>query len=141
MATETIGELPRRPRTKLATPVTAGLAAIILAAAGFVGGVQVQKGQATTATASPARAFPSGGGPPAAAGDATTGTVSYVKGDTLYVKEADGSTVEVKASDAKVSRTASGDAGQVQPGDSVVVQGQADAKGTVTASAVTATER
>ena len=39
-----------------------------------------------------------------------------------------------------MTRTASTDAGDVQPGDSVVVQGAANDNGTVTATAVTATE-
>jgi hypothetical protein len=144
-------ERPRRPRRKLLTPVTGGLTAVIVAAAGFIGGVQVQKGQATTTTTArgPGGAGFAGfgqggaGAPPggAAGGDAASGTVSYVKGDTLYVKNADGTTVKVKVgSSAKVERTASSDAGQVQPGDSVVVQGTTSSGGTVTATAVTATQ-
>ena len=39
-----------------------------------------------------------------------------------------------------MTRTATTDADTIQPGDSVVVQGAANAKGTVTATAVTATE-
>ena len=36
---------PPRPRRKLLTPVSGGLAAIVLVAAGFICGVQVQKHQ------------------------------------------------------------------------------------------------
>ena len=39
-------ELPRRPRRKLVTPLTATLAAVVIAALGFIGGVQVQKSSA-----------------------------------------------------------------------------------------------
>jgi hypothetical protein len=148
-------ELPRRPRRRLVTPVTGGLVAIIVAAAGFAGGVELQKAQASTgATAAPAgiaaaggpRAFGAGfgggAGPGAGAGGgATTGTVSYVKGNTLYVKGADGTTVKVKVTaGAKVTRTASTSASKVHPGDTVVVQGTKNGSGTtVTASTVTAT--
>ena len=35
-------EAPRRPRRRLVTPATGALAALVLVAAGFFGGVQVQ---------------------------------------------------------------------------------------------------
>lgn len=53
-ATGPESSLSRRPRRKLVTPVTAGLSAVILLAAGFTGGVLVQKhrdGGGSTATA------------------------------------------------------------------------------------------
>jgi hypothetical protein len=149
--------LPRRPRRRLLTPVTGGLAAIIVAAAGFAGGVQLEKAQASTGTTAAAPAGPAAGGPRAgfggfggaagagagggaASGSAVTGTVSYEKGNTLYVKGADGTTVKVTvANGAKVTRTASTDASNVHPGDTVVVQGSKGKSGTVTASTVTAT--
>jgi hypothetical protein len=139
---------PRRPRRRLLTPVTGALAAVIVAAGGFIGGVQVQKGQDDAPAAGPgAGGFPSGmqgGGPPGAAGAtdaAATGTVEYTRGSVLYVKTGDGNTIKVKVkSSGDVTRTASADARAVRPGDTVVVQGEADANGTVTATAVTATE-
>ena len=79
--------------------------------------------------------MPTGGGPPGTQGaDAsaagTTGTVAYTKGDTLYVKDAEGNTIKVKVkSSAKVSRTASTDADDVQPGDSVVDPGRGEHQG------------
>jgi hypothetical protein len=140
----------RRSRRRGLTPVTGGLAAIIVAAGGFVGGVQLQKHQTTGATparagGAPAGGFPAGGapgGPGGAAGSdaATTGTVEYTKGDVLYVKDSDGNTIKVKIkSSSDVTRTASTDSKHVQPGDAVVVQGAANTNGTVTATAVTAT--
>ncbi|WP_028068056.1 hypothetical protein [Solirubrobacter soli] len=139
---------PRRPRRRAFTPVTGGLAAVILAAGGFIGGVQLQKSQATTSTPSfPGGQLPAGiqgGGPPggAATSDAaTTGTVEYTKGNVLYVKDSDGNTIKVKLkSSSDVTRTAAADGDAVEPGDNVVVQGETNANGTVTASAVTATE-
>jgi hypothetical protein len=127
-----------RRRRKLLTPVTGGLTALIVAAGGFIGGVQVQKHQGTsTATGG---SFPQGApGGQQAASDATTGTVSSVDGDVLYVKDASGTTVKVKVkSSADVTRTASTDAAKVKPGDTVTVQGAANRKGTVTATSVVA---
>jgi hypothetical protein len=136
----------RRSRRRGLTPVTGGLAAIIVAAGGFIGGVQLQKQQTTGATPARAGGAPSGGfgpgGPQGATGGdaATTGTVEYTKGNVLYVKDSDGNTIKVKVkSSSDVTRTASTESGDVQPGDSVVVQGAANAGGTVTATAVTAT--
>ena len=72
---------------------------------------------------------------------ATTGTVEYAKGNVLYVKDNDGNTIKVKLkAGSDVTRTATTDAEDVQPGDSVVDQGAANANGTVAATAVTAAE-
>jgi hypothetical protein len=138
-------EHPRRPRRKAITPLTGTLAAVIVAAGGFYGGVQVQKTHGATAAPRTAGGFT--GGPPGGAtagrtsSDATTGTVSYVKGDVLYVKDSNGNTVKVKVtSDAKVNRTATADAAKVHPGDSVVVEGTTGSSGTVTATSVTASQ-
>jgi hypothetical protein len=147
-------EPTRRKRRRALTPVTGGLAAIIVAAGGFIGGVQLQKQQDPSTGATPAgpggAAFAGGaggqGGPPGMAGGATadaatTGTVEYTKGNVLYVKDNDGNTIKVKIKSASdVTRTAATDSADVQPGDAVVVQGAANANGTVTATAVTATE-
>jgi hypothetical protein len=137
-------EPPRRPRRKTLTPVTGSLVAVILAAGGFAGGVTLQKNRGA-ATVSPARTgFPTGGPPglgQQASSDATSGTVSYAKGDVFYVKDGEGNTVKVQVkSSADVTRTASSDSDKIQPGDSVVVEGAANSKGTVTATAVTATQ-
>jgi hypothetical protein len=43
-------ELPRRSRRRLLTPITGALAAVVLVAAGFFAGVQVQKSQGSGAT-------------------------------------------------------------------------------------------
>jgi hypothetical protein len=143
---------PRRPRRRLVTPASAGLAAVALVAAGFVGGVQVQKHQGGGSGAGGgARAgLPGGFGARAGAGQqgggagtgATVGTVANVKGSTLYVTTSDGTTVKVKTNDnSKVTRNASSRPASVHPGDSVVVQGQAASSGTVTASSIAATAK
>ena len=135
------GQLPPRPRRKLATPATAGLAAVIIAAAGFVGGVEAQKSSATATTptggGAGARTAGFAGGPPGAAGRPangaagalTTGEVKNKDGSTLYVTDADGNTIKVKTtSNSKVSRNATADAGEIQPGDTVVIQGTTDGR-------------
>jgi hypothetical protein len=147
-----IDELPRRPRRKLVTPATAALTAVIIAAAGFVGGVEMQKSSATASTAVGAGARPAGfaGGPPGAAGrpstgsgapgSLTTGQVKSKDGSTLYVTDADGNTVKVKTtSNSKISRNASAGASAIHPGDTVVIQGTTASNGTVKASSVSAT--
>ncbi len=138
---------PRRPRRRLVTPLTGALVAVLIAALGFLAGVEVQKSSGSSATAAagtrptfagapPSGAFPGGG---QAGGQGTTGTVSSIKGGVLYVKDSDGTTLEVKVSDStKVTRTAATTAGKVHPGDTVTVQGKTSGA-TVTATSVTAT--
>ena len=134
---------PRRP---------GGLAAVIVAALGFFGGVQRpeeprrQRQQLRGVGRGAGGGY---GGRRARRRDRQahrrrrTGTVSsYAKGDVLYVKDSDGNTIKVKRQvqrrrrPARPRRDCSPD---VQPGDSVVVQGAANANGTVTATSVTAT--
>jgi hypothetical protein len=143
-----IDQLPARPRRKLVTPATAGLATVIIAAAGFAGGVEVQKSSATTSTGAAAGAGagarPAGfaGGPPGggASGSATAGKVKSKDGSTLYVTDADGNTVKVTTtSNSKISRNASAGAGAIHPGDNVVIQGMTASNGTVKATSVSAT--
>jgi hypothetical protein len=103
---------------------------VLLIVGGFIGGVQVQKGEETSpassggagaslasrlaalrgasATSGGSRAGntpaggPAGGLPGAAAGGArpTAGTVAYLAGNTLYVTNAEGNTVRVNTSAA-----------------------------------------
>ena len=135
------GELPPRPRRKLLTPLTGALAAVVLAGAGFIGGVQVQKhhgGSSNAAAPTNARAAfaPGGGG-----AQPTIGTVSSAHGSVLYVKESSGTVVRVKTTSAsKVTRAAASSARGVHPGDTVIVQGSTAKSGTITATRVTATQ-
>jgi hypothetical protein len=138
--------LPPRLRRRLVTPASAALAAVLIAAVGFIGGVEVQKGQAdgTSATgASGAGAAGARGGFPGrggAQGNATIGSVANKHGSTLYVKDSDGNTVRVKTtSHSKINRTATASAGAIHPGDTVIVQGTKSAGGTVTATQINAT--
>jgi hypothetical protein len=154
-----LDELPKRPRRKLLTPPIVSLMLVLFAACGFIGGVLVQKGQGSSGGASAsglsglASRFgasgatgTSGGGASSfrslfgggAGGGATIGTVSSIKGNTLYVTETSGNTVAVVTTpESKVTKSESVGAGAIHPGDSVVVDGITTSKGTVTASSVT----
>ena len=153
--------LPPRPRRRLVTPASAALAAVLIGALGFIGGVEVQKGQADSgggATGGAARRAAPGGasapGPPARAagpaaasparggaqGNATIGSVANKHGSTLYVKDSDGNTIRVKTtSHSKINRTATASVGAIHPGDTVVVQGTKSSSGTITATQINAT--
>jgi hypothetical protein len=159
-------ELPRRPRRKLVTPLTALLTAVLLAACGFIGGVQVQKHHGSSGagaangfaaaraqfgggTARGGAAGGTGGGATGGGGfggggesNATVGSVANVSGKSFYVTDSSGNTVKVKTNDqSKVTRTAVSDAGDIHPGDTVIVQGTKSSSGTVTATSVTATAK
>jgi hypothetical protein len=81
-------ELPRRPRRRLLTPIPLALLAVLLIACGFVAGVEVQKGQTSSASGAGAgagsgsgsglasRLAALGGSPPAGA----TGSASSTSG-------------------------------------------------------------
>ncbi|MCW2993879.1 MAG: hypothetical protein JWQ18_1374 [Conexibacter sp.] len=127
-------------RRRSATLPVASLAALALAAAGFYGGAEVQKGQGGD-TASGAASTRAAGGPPSAtaATSATTGTVKSTNNGTLTVTTTDGKAVKVKPTkDATVTRNATSGAAEVHPGDTVVIEGTTASDGTVTATRVTA---
>jgi hypothetical protein len=147
-------ELPRRPRRRLLTPITGALAAVVLVAAGFLAGVEVQKSQdsgaATAQTGFPG--VPGGGGaggngPPGGPGagqgsgsESVRGTVSNLRGATLYVTDDSGNTVRVSTRKrAEVVRAASSRPVDVQPGDTVIVQGEKNDDGSYSADQITAT--
>jgi hypothetical protein len=70
-------------------------------------------------------------------GGASFGTVSSVRGGTVYVTESSGNTVKVKlSSSTKISKSLSVGRKSIRPGDTVVVQGLAGKNGTVTAASV-----
>ena len=160
------GELPPRPRRKLVTPATLVLTAVLVAAGGFIGGVEVQKHQGAstttgrTATGTAAAAFanrfggtrgapgagagPGAGFPGAAGGgDFTLGTVADKHGSTLYITDSSGTTIRVKTSAAatKFTRTAATSSKGIYPGDTVIVTGAKAKDGTVTADSIRATSK
>jgi hypothetical protein len=135
----------RRPRLPI---VTALLVLAAIAAAAFVGGVEIQKhygaSSASTSAASGAagatrgggfagfagrgatrgRAFGGfgGGGAGAAGGTTTAGLVTLIKGSTLYVTDFTGNTIKVSTPKGlRVSKTVTSSVKNIHPGDSVVV--------------------
>jgi Domain of unknown function (DUF5666) len=161
--------IPPRPRGRLLRPLPLILIAVVIAAAGFLGGVLAQKGSegssgaaaglgagglpnfaALKEGAAEAGGAESGGaesktseaGTPnfGASEAAASGTVSSVEGQTIYVKESDGTTVAVKVGDgATVTRDSNVSAKKIHPGDTVTVEGSKHGS-TVRASSVSATE-
>ncbi len=152
-------ELPRRPRSRLLTPLPLALLGVLLIACGFIGGVLVEKGQTSTPSSGSGAASgfaariaalraggsgASGSSSPtgaAAPGGSftrpTTGTVAYISGDTLYVTEAEGNTVKVTTSPATaVTKTVKADVGGIHPGEEVAVTGSTGSDGAVSAEAI-----
>jgi hypothetical protein len=151
-------ELPPRPRNRFLRPLPIALVAVLIAAAGFLGGVLVQKGSEGSGSAGGASGLPSfltegageGSGSEASSGlpaglgasgggSAVSGTVSSVDGETIYVKDSEGNVVAVKAEDGStISRDSNVGVKKIHPGDSVVVQGSKHGS-TVKASSISAT--
>ena len=156
-------ELPRRPRRRLLTPLPLGLLGALLIAAGFIAGVQVQKGEETspassgatgstlasrlgalrgagTSTRGSGSSKAAGGGfPGAGAGGArpTIGTVAYLAGNTLYVTNAEGNTIKVDTSPAtSVTKTVTAQVNGVHPGETVTITGTTGASGAVSAESI-----
>ena len=123
-----LAERPRNGRLPTSTTV---LAAIVLLALGFLGGLFVGRQTASSReTAAPGRfpgAFPtpSGGAiPGGAGGGGTAGTVTRVEGDTIYVETADGSTVKVVVGDdTSIQVSQEGSLADISEGSTVFARG------------------
>lgn len=152
------------PASRRLPPLTALLGLGLLIAAAFIGGVQVQKHWggssssasgslgaaaarfaaagtgATTGTGTGGTRSGSGAGglPSFAGGGATIGTVTVIKGSTLYVTDTNGNTVKVVTSPrSTVTKTVTTNAKAIHPGDTVVVRGTTAKNGSVTAQSIT----
>jgi hypothetical protein len=158
---EDLSALPPRPRRRLLTPAPLALIAVLLLALGFLGGVLVEKGQTGSSTPTSGTALTSrlrgltgsagrtgAAGAAGAAGSAgsagaagaarpTSGTVSFVSGQTLYVTTGESNTVKVKASAAtSVTKTVKSAVKSIHPGETVTVTGSSAANGTVDAESI-----
>ena len=81
------------------------------------------------------------GGFPGLPSNATSGTVTDIEGNTLYVTDSSGKLVAVTVtSNTTVNRNAKSTLSSLEPGDSVTVQGTKSKNGTVSASSVSATQ-
>jgi hypothetical protein len=149
-------QLPRRPRRRLLTPIPLALVGVLLIAAGFIGGVLVEKGQGSSGSSAgsassslASRLAGLRGGLGAGAGGASaglpgaggsrpvSGQVAYLSGSTLYVTSSEGNTVKVLTSPATgVSKTSKTSVKAIHPGETVTVTGSAAANGTLSAESI-----
>ncbi len=151
--------LTRRPRAKLPS-LTLVLAALVVASAGFLGGIVVGKHYGSSGSGSPASAFSrfaagasatarTGAGPGAglggrgggfAAGNATIGTIKLIDGGTVYVQTSAGDIVQVSTSaGTKVTASSTVPIKDLQPGQTVIVEGAKNSRGGVTATSISQT--
>ena len=140
-------------RRKRLPKLTLALLAAVLAGAVFIGGVEVQKhyGKASTSSnaasgfpaAFAARAAGAGGaGNPAAffggGGGTTSGTVTLIKGQTLYVTDVSGNTVLVHTTaTSRFTKSITASRRTIHPGDTVTVTGSQNKDSSVSARQVT----
>ncbi len=125
------------------------LLVLLVASVGIWGGAYMQR-HSSSSTSSAASAFPfalgrsSSGGTSAltkALANITSGTVTDIIGDTLYVTTSSGNLVAVKVgSTTTIDRNAKSSLSSLKPGDTVTVQGTKSATGSVTAASVSATQ-
>jgi hypothetical protein len=162
--------LTRRPRAKLPS-LTVVLVVVVVASAGFIGGIMVGKhygssgsgslasrfGAFAAAGASPSASTGSGsrtgfggagggfGGAGGAAGgsaggNATVGTIKLIDGSTVYVQTSAGDIVQVATSSGtKVTVSSTVPVKDLQPGETVTVQGSKNSSGGVSATSISQT--
>jgi hypothetical protein len=154
-----LSALPPRPRRRLLSPAPLALIAVLVLALGFLCGVLVEKGQAGSSSSAAGAAVSSrlrgltgsaGGsagfsgaqgasGSSGGAGGArpTSGTVSFLSGQTLYLTTTGSNTVKVKASAAtSVTKTVKSAVNSIHPGETVTITGSTGADGTVEAESI-----
>jgi hypothetical protein len=166
--------LARRPRAKLPS-LTVVLVVVVVASAGFIGGILVGKhygssgglasrlGAFAAAEASPSAGTGSGsrtglggagggfggargglsgtGGTGGfAEGNATVGTIKLIAGSTVYVQTSAGGIVQVvTSSGTKVTVSSTVPVKDLQPGETVIVEGSKNSSGGVSATSISQT--
>jgi hypothetical protein len=152
--------LTRRPRARLPS-LTLVLAAVVVASAGFLGGALVGKhygssgagsaaaafarfaGAGARASASPGASSRSGfpaGGSPFGGGNATIGTIKLVDNGTVYVQTTTGDVVQVTTSaGTKVTVSSTVPVKDLQPGETVIVEGSKNSSGAIAATSISQT--
>jgi hypothetical protein len=157
--TELTAVLTRRPRAKLPS-LTLILAVIVVASAGFLGGALVGKHYGSSSSGNLAAAFsrlaarPSasasgstgsgfagrGGGGLFGAGNATIGTIKLIDGKTVYVQTTAGDVVQVATSaGTKVTVSSTVPVKDLQPGETVIVEGSKNSSGAIAATSISQT--
>jgi hypothetical protein len=157
------GELPRRPRRRLLTPIPLALLGVLLIVCGFLAGVLVEKGQGssgaaagapaslasrfaaqrtgapgTRAGAAPGSGAGGGGGSSGSSGSApVAGQIAFISGKTIYVTTSEGNTVKVTTSPGTtVTKTVTATVQGIHPGETVTVIGAAGASGAISAESI-----
>jgi hypothetical protein len=127
----------QKGQTRSASGAGAGLASRLAAlgggapSAGTAGHGRSAAGPGSTGGSG---AFPGAGG---LGGGVTTGEVSYVRGTTLYVANAQANTVKVSTTaGSKITKTVTTKTNAIRPGDTVVVLGSQAKDGTTSASSI-----
>jgi|GEM_PF-853803 len=132
-------------------PVTV-LVALLLLVGGLSLGAFLQRGQSTPSTSTSAAGRPfgaafagaskTGAAVTTGASGVTTGTVTDIIGNTLYVTSASGALVAVKVTSVTtVDRNAASSLSALKPGDTVTVQGPTQKNGSVQAASIADTAK
>jgi hypothetical protein len=149
---ELLTQILARRRRRLPL-MTMALGALLVVALAFVVGAEVQKhyGKTAAATGGPAAAAAAfgraraaggqpafgGGGGFGAAASGTSGTVTLIKGSTLYVTDSSGTTSLVKTSAGSlVTKTVAASVKTIRPGSVVTVVGPQAKDGSYTATSI-----
>jgi hypothetical protein len=151
--------LTRRPRAKLPS-LTLVLAAVVVASAGFLGGALVGKHYgnsssgnlasafsrlagaraSATASAGSGAGFAGGRGGLFGGGNATIGTIKLIDGSTVYVQTTAGDIVQVATSPGtKVTISTTVPVKDLQPGETVIVEGSKNSSGAIAATSISQT--
>jgi hypothetical protein len=141
-------------RTRITTPATRVLLALVVVGAAMLGGALLDRWQRPASTANSSLASiaaqfgarngrgsgasgasggsgTSGTASPFGAGGATVGTVKLVDGTNVYVQDLQGNTIKVTTkATTTVSVTKTGKVGDLAPGSTVIVQGKQNRDGT-----------
>jgi hypothetical protein len=138
-------------RTRLTTPVTRVLLALVVIGGAFLAGAIVERTQHKTSSASSGLAALAaqfrnrlGGGQGTGTGTGgtgtggtTVGTVKLVDGNNVYVQDVSGNVVKYTTNGSTtVTLSTTGTVKQLKPGTSVIVQGSAANDGTSTAASI-----
>jgi hypothetical protein len=160
--------MTRRPRAKLPS-LTLVLVAIVVASAGFLGGAMVGKhygssssgslasefsrfaaaratastggtGGTGTGTGGSGSVFGGRGGGGFTASNATIGTIKLIDGSTVYVQTPEGDIVQVATSaGTRVTVTSTASVKDLQPGQTIIVEGSKNSSGAVAATSISQT--
>jgi hypothetical protein len=155
--------LNRRPRAKLPS-LTIVLVVVVVASAGFIGGIMVGKHYGSSGSSSLASRFGAfaaaganasastgtgsrtglggagggfGGAGGFAGGNATVGTIKLIDGSTVYLQTSAGDIVQVSTSaGTKVTASSTVPVKDLQPGETVIVEGSKNSSGGLSATSI-----